>query len=88
MKTTKTLMLTALTALSLGAGAAMAQESAGGVNAGPYETMELNNLLAQQQAAAAQAANTEAATRAPQYGSSERPVYPVPTLESADGNGG
>jgi hypothetical protein len=41
----KSLMLAAVAALSLGVGSAMAQESAGGVNAGPWETMELNNAL-------------------------------------------
>jgi hypothetical protein len=69
--TMKTLMLAALTVLSLGIGTAMAQESAGGVNAGPYETMQLNQMLAQQAAAAIARAGTPA-NRAPQFGSSDR----------------
>ncbi len=86
MTTTKTLMLAALTALSLGAGAAMAQESPGGVGSGPYEMQQLNKALATYHANVAQAAST--ANRTPQYGSSDRPAYPVPTLEGSDGNGG
>jgi hypothetical protein len=84
MKTTKTLMLAALTALSLGVGTAMAQESAGGVGDGPWETHELNVLLAGQRAAAA------ANAHAPQYGSSDRATTanpPAPDLEGADGGG-
>ena len=90
MKTTKTLMLAAVAAMSIGIGAAMAQESAGGVDAMPYETMQLN--LANQ--AAANAANSQAAynaAHAPQYGSSDATtarIVPVPTLLGADGNGG
>jgi hypothetical protein len=83
MKNTKTLMLAALTALSLGVGTAMAQESAGGV--GSYETEQLNKLLAGQHAAAA--ANADA----PQYGSSDRTDTSnrlVPVLTGGDGSGG
>jgi hypothetical protein len=81
MKTTKSLMLAALAALSLGVGTAMAQESSGAP--GPYETAQLNQMLAAQHAAALAASN-----HAPQYGSSERPVFPVPTLQGGDGSGG
>jgi N-methylhydantoinase B/oxoprolinase/acetone carboxylase alpha subunit len=52
MRTTKTIMLAAVAALSLGAGAAMAQESPGGVGFGPYETSQLNKIMAQQEAKA------------------------------------
>jgi hypothetical protein len=76
-------MLAALAALSLGVGTAMAQESAGGVNAGPYETAQLTKMLAAQHAAALAASN-----HTPQYGSADRPVYPVPTLQGGDGSGG
>ena len=90
MKTTRTLMLAAATVLSLGVGAAMAQESAGGVDAMPYETMQLN----QARQSAAIAGNSQAAynaAHAPQYGSSDvttTRTVPVPTLLGADGNGG
>ena len=90
MKTTKTLMLAAVAALSLGVGTAMAQESAGGVDALPYETMQLH----QARQSAAIAGNSQAAydaAHAPQYGSSDvttpRNVL-VPPLLGADGNGG
>ena len=41
MTNIKTLTLAAVTALSLGFGTAMAQESAGGVGFGPWETEQL-----------------------------------------------
>jgi hypothetical protein len=81
MTNIKTLTLAAVTALSLGIGTAMAQESSGAV--GPYERAELSQMLAAQHAAA-----LAAAKHAPQYGSSERPVFPVPTLQGGDGSGG
>jgi hypothetical protein len=40
-------------------------------------------MLAAQQAAARAVPN-----HAPQYGSSERPAFPVPTLQGGDGSGG
>jgi hypothetical protein len=43
----------------------------------------LNQMLVAQHAAALAASN-----HAPQYGSSERPVFPVPTLQGGDGSGG
>jgi hypothetical protein len=71
MTNTKGLMLAAATAWSLGIGTAMAQESAGGVNAGPNETALLNKALARQ--APPSAARTDAASaNVPQYGSSDR----------------
>jgi hypothetical protein len=87
MKITKSLMLAAVTALSLGVGTAMAQESAGGVNAGPYETAQLNKMLAQQTAAANARAAT-ASIHAPQFGSSDRTSTTNWTVLGADGNGG
>ena len=83
MTTTKSLMLAALAALSLGVGSAMAQESAGGVGFGPYETSQLNKILAQQAAAAK--------AHVPQYGSSDTTkttYWPTPVLQGGDGNGG
>jgi hypothetical protein len=71
MTSTKTLVLAAVTALSLGVGTAMAQESAGGVNGGPNETALFNKALARQ--ARPSAAPTDAAPpNVPQYGSSDR----------------
>jgi hypothetical protein len=81
MTNIKTLTLAAVTALSLGFGTAMAQESSGAV--GPYERAELSQMLAAQHAAA-----LAASKHTPQYGSSERPVFPVPTLQGGDGSGG
>jgi energy-converting hydrogenase Eha subunit F len=85
MTNIKSLMLAAVTALSLGVGTAMAQESAGD-RPGPYETMELKQMLAQQ-AAAAKARTAQASTAEPQYGSSDRIATPdlMPTLEGGGG---
>jgi hypothetical protein len=69
MKTMKPLILAALTALSLGVGTAMAQESGG--SAGPYETAQLKKMLAPQ-AATATARTDAAPTSVPRYGSSDR----------------
>jgi hypothetical protein len=92
MSTTKTLMLTALTVLSLGAGAAMAQESAGGYIAGPFEQRELLNSGRAATSGAAIHADTQAAPAsqvAPQYGSSDRVnLDSWPVLEGGDGAGG
>jgi hypothetical protein len=88
MNTTKTLMLAAVTALALGVGNAMAQESAGGVGFGPYETEQLNKLLARQ---AANSHNVAASSHAPQYGSSDltnATRWPTPVPQGGDGNGG
>jgi hypothetical protein len=81
MTNAKTLMLAAVAALSLGVGTAMAQESAGGYIAGPFEQRE---LLIQSRHAAAAPVNAE-----PQYGSSDRTSTTTwPVLQGADGNGG
>jgi hypothetical protein len=92
MRTTKALMLAAVTALSLGVGAAMAQESqeSAGARPGPYEAMELKQMLARQAAAGNRSAEA-AAHREPQYGSSDsanKTVWPVPVLQGGDGSGG
>jgi hypothetical protein len=83
MNISKTLMLAAVTALSLGAGSAMAQESAGGVNAGPYETSELQQMYARY--ATARPAQTSAVEV--QSGSSDgiATSNPLPTLEGGGG---
>ncbi len=81
----KSLMLAAAAALSLGVGSAMAQESAGGVNAGPFETRQLERALGAGQ-------QVVPMTAQPQAGSSDveqyrAPVFPQQTLIGADGNG-
>ena len=79
----KTLTLAAMTALSLGLGTAMAQESAGGVGFGPWETQQLEKALS---------GTHRAAPYQPQAGSSDvdqirTPVSPQQTLFGQDGNG-
>jgi hypothetical protein len=79
----KSLLLGAVAALSLGVGFAMAQESAGGVNAAPYETLQLQRALGGGHQVAP-------LTGQPQAGSADVdqikvPLYP--TLIGADGNG-
>jgi hypothetical protein len=82
MTNTKSLMLAAVAALSLGVGTAMAQESAGGYIAGPFEQREL--LIKSHHTAAAPITNGES-----QYGSSDRASATTwPVLQGADGNGG
>jgi len=76
MSNMKTLMLAAVAALSLGAGTAMAQESADGA----FLLNEWGKAPAPHQVAPA-----------PQAGSSDAehdraPIYPQPTLLGADGN--
>jgi hypothetical protein len=90
MKTTRTLMLATVAALSLGAGVAMAQESGGGYIAGPNEQRE---LLAQSRDYGAQVARAMGAptSTTTQYGSSDRPSTSVsnwPALQGGDGSGG
>ena len=85
MTNLKTLTLAAVTALSLGLGTAMAQESAGGVGFGPWETQQLQKTLSGMHQAAP-------LTSQPQAGSSDvgqfrTPVYPQQTLVGQDGNG-
>jgi hypothetical protein len=92
MTATKSLMLAVVTALSLGVSVAMAQESAGGVNAGPCETAQLNKMLAQQAAAGNPSAVAALDwTHEPQYGSSDsanKNTWPVPLPQGGDGSGG
>jgi hypothetical protein len=84
MTSIKTLTLAAVTALSLGFGTAMAQESSGAV--GPYETLQLQKALSGMHHAAP-------VTSQPQAGSSDfdqirAPVYPQQQpLFGQDGNG-
>ena len=85
MTNLKSLMLATVAALSVGVGSAMAQESAGGVNAGPFETLQLERALGAGSHLAPLMAQ-------PQAGSSDveqyrTPVYPQQTLIGADGNG-
>jgi hypothetical protein len=85
MTNLKTLSLAAVTALSLGVGTAMAQESAGGVGFGPYETQQLEKALSGARHAAP-------VTAQPQAGSSDieqmrAPVYPQVTLFGQASNG-
>jgi hypothetical protein len=83
----KTLILATFAALSLGVGAATAQESAGGYIAGPYE--------AQQPAVTLKATTSHTSgpgVTAPRvttlYGSSNRtPISDWPVLQGSDGNG-
>ena len=78
MKTTKTLMLAAITVLSLGVGTAMAQD--GGGATGDY-------WAARQQALAIQ--NTASAQDSTaQYGSSDRALVPAQHFDSSDGVAG
>ena len=76
----KTLTLAAVTALSLGLGTAMAQESAGGVGFGPYETQQLERALSGMHHAAPQAGSSDA-------DQIRTPVSPQQTLFGQDGNG-
>ena len=78
-----TLTLAAVTALSLGFGTAMSQESAGGVGFGPWETLQLEKALSGMH---------HAAPYQPQAGSSDvdqfrAPVSPQQPLFGQDGNG-
>jgi hypothetical protein len=82
MNTTKTLLLAAFTAISVGMGAAMAQETPGGVGFGPYETEQLAKLTRAFEAKAA------AQRQQPQYGSSDvRAMTIAPVLQGGDGGG-
>lgn len=87
MQTTKTLALAALAALSLGIGTALAEgETPGGVGVGPWETQQLNRILAQQ---AGHSRNAAVITQTPQYGASDAMSrIPYPVLEGGEGNGG
>ena len=76
MTTTKSLVIAALAALSLGVGTAMAQESAGGVGFGPYETDQLNKIMAQW-APSKTHDNFGVRRQAPQAGSSDVTYWPT-----------
>jgi hypothetical protein len=90
MTNIKTLALAAVTALSVGFGTAMAQESGGAV--GPYERAQLSKILAQQAAAGNRSAvGALDSTHEPQYGSSDnanKSAWPVPVLQGGEGSGG
>ena len=79
------LMFAAAAMLTVGAGLATAQESAGGVNAGPFETLQLRRAVGASQQFMPMSVG-------PQAGSSDleqirAPLYPQQTLIGADGNG-
>ena len=74
MNTTKTLLLTAMTVLSLGVGSAMAQD--GGGATADYWAARQQATIANQNAASAQ------------YGSSDRAVVPTQHIDSSDGVAG
>jgi hypothetical protein len=78
METKKALTLAALTALALGFGNAMAQESPSGFTPGSAELDPVAAARAYAAEAAAQAAaNSNHQAGTPQYGSSDRPVRDV-----------
>jgi len=84
MTNIKTLVLAAATALSLGAASAMAQESAGGVGSGPFETFELQDALRGYNFARPLSGQPEAGSSdVDQY---RAPAHPAQTLIGADGN--
>jgi hypothetical protein len=85
MTNIKTLTIAAVTALSLGFGAAMAQESAGGVGFGPYETQQLERALSGIHHAAPVMADPQAGSS--DFDQTRAPVYPRQTLFGQDGNG-
>jgi hypothetical protein len=90
MKTTKTLVLAGLSALSLGVGSAIAQESAGGYIAGPLDQSPLSRTV-RAQPAVVHTSDTDAVTIAhvPQYGASDRTTLNSwPVLQGGDGSGG
>jgi hypothetical protein len=80
MTNTKTFILAALTALSLGAGTAMAQDSA-------FFTEQARQMRTSPAFGQAVPMTAHAANTAPQYGSSDRPTYDF-TLPELDGGGG
>jgi hypothetical protein len=86
MKTKNTLMLAVVTALSLGAGAAMAQESPGDGDVGPYQLQQLAASKAATAQAAARPASVPNVTTL--YGSSNHTdVRDWPVLQGGDGTG-
>ena len=84
MNTTKTLILAAMTVLSVGVGTAMAQDGGGAT---------FDYWAARQQAEARQAANLNknvmpTQQNTAQYGSSDRATVPVQHFDSSDGVAG
>ena len=80
MTNIKTLALAAMTVLSLGFATAMAQESAGGVGFGPWETEQLQKALSNM--------HHGAALTAQQAGSSDVDRARTPTYPDAVLSGG
>ena len=81
MTNIKTLALAAMTALSLGLGTAMAQESGGGVGFGPWETEQLQKALSGMHHGAPQAGSSD-------VDQIRTPFYPrQQSLFGQDGNG-
>jgi hypothetical protein len=84
MNTTRTLLLAGFAALSLGVGSAMAQESAGGYIAGPYDQQTTGTVRTPVMHYGPQATVTD---QAPQYGSADRaPVSNWPVMQGGDGS--
>jgi hypothetical protein len=90
MTTTKTLLLAGFAALSLGVGAAMAQESPGDGYVSPYQMQQLPASRAVPAAMqAGHAAATPASDLPVQYGSSDHAsVNDWQVLQGGDGVGG
>lgn len=85
MNITKTLLLAGFAALSLGAGAAMAQESPGGYLAGPYDQSTAGAV--QTAPAFRYGPSAMNVGQSPQYGSADHSVSnPSPVLEGSDGS--
>ena len=89
MNTKKSLILAVLGAVSIGAGAATAQESAGG-SAGPsYEVQQLLKMSGTADKTAPAPIVTLAPRAAQQYGSSDDAgAISWPVLDAADGSSG
>jgi hypothetical protein len=83
MTNLKTLTLAAVTALSLGLGTAMAQESAGGVGFGPWETQQLQKALSNMHHGAAVTAQPEAGSS--DVDRARTPTYPDAVLSGGGG---
>ena len=85
MTNIRILAAAAVTALSLGFGSAMAQESAGGVGFGPWETLQLEKALSGMGRAAPVMADPQAGSA--DFDQIRAPIYPQQTLFGQDGNG-
>jgi hypothetical protein len=82
MTNTKTLLLAGFAALSMGVGTAMAQESAGGYIAGPFDQQNTRSVPAFRSGSEAQTLS-----QTPQYGGADHTVTSSwPVLEGGDGN--